>query len=47
MITVVSRTNCPKSVRNRCVIETFNGVFVLLFYFLVVGLVFLCRVCVT
>ena len=26
---VVTQTDCPKSVRNRCVIEVFGGVFVL------------------
>ena len=32
-MTVVTQTECLKSVRNRCVIEVFDGVFVLFFGF--------------
>ena len=28
-VTVVLTTDCPKSVRNRCIIEVFGGIFVL------------------
>ena len=34
VVTVVTPTDRPKSVRNRCVIELFGGVFVLLRCFL-------------
>ena len=33
-MSIVTPTDCPKSVRNCCVIEVFGGVFVLLCYFL-------------
>ena len=33
-VAVVTQTDRPKSVRNRCVIEVFGGVFVLSCYFL-------------
>ena len=36
---IVTLTDCPKSVRNRCVFETFDGVFVLSRWFLAVDVV--------
>ena len=33
-VVVVTSTHCPNSVRNRCVIEVFGGIFVLLRCFL-------------